>query len=336
MERPFQVLLLEKIDEAGVRLLEEIADIRWSSGTSQEILAKEIKDADAVIVRAFGSITAPIMDSAPRLKVIGKHGVGFDNIDIKAATERGIPVVYTPFANTDAVADHTMGLMIALAKRIAEADRALKQGGSWKLRYELIGTDVAGKTLGIIGLGRIGGAVARRAGGFGMRILAYDPYASEERAKGLGAELVDLDTLLRSSDFVSIHVPLTEETRGIIGRHELGIMKRGAFLINTSRGGIVDEGALLQALSSGHLAGAALDVLEKEPPEPGNPLIKMENVIVTPHMAAHTRETLRKMAITVAEDVVRILRGEKPLYPVNPEAFEGPRIRSFLRGLGRA
>jgi D-3-phosphoglycerate dehydrogenase len=336
MGKPFQVLLIEKIDEAGIQILEEVAEIRWSSGTTQEILAQEARDADAIIVRAFGSITATIMDASPRLKLIGKHGVGFDNIDIKAATERGIPVVYTPFANTDAVADHTMGLMIALAKRIAEADRALKHGASWGLRYELIGTDVAGKTLGIIGLGRIGGAVAKRAGGFGMRILAYDPYAPKERAIALGAELVDLDTLLRSSDFVSIHVPLTEETRGLVGRRELSLMKRGAFLINTSRGGIVDEEALLEALSSGHLAGAALDVLEKEPPEPENPLIKMENVIVTPHMAAHTKETLRKMAVTVAEDVVRVLRGERPLYLVNPEAFEGPRIRSFLRSLGKA
>lgn len=336
MESPFNVLLVEKIDEAGVRLLEAIAKVRWASGTSPEVLASESLDVDAIIVRAFGTITAAIMDGAPRLKVIAKHGAGVDNIDVEAATKRGIPVVYTPFANTDAVADHTIGLMLSVAKRIAEADRALKLGSGWGVRYELIGTDVAHKTLGIVGLGRIGGTVAKRARGFEMRVLAYDPYVSAEKAALMGAELVDLETLLRSSDFVTVHVPLTEETRRLIGRLELGLMKKGAFLINTSRGEVVDEAALVEALSKGRLSGAALDVLEREPAEPDNPLVRMDSVVVTPHMAAHTRETLRNMAVTVAEDVIRVLKGERPLYVVNPEALKDPRTQGPPRGLGRS
>jgi len=318
----FKVLLVEKIDDAGLKLLEGISEVKFASGTSEETLMEESRGVDAIVIRAMGRITAKVMGNAPRLKVVGRHGVGVDNIDVEAATRRGIPVVYTPEANAEAVADHTMGLIIALAKNIVQGNCALKFKGNWNFRYEQRGTDVYGKTLGIIGLGRIGRRVAKRARGFDMRVLVYDPYVNEDGASKVGVELVDLETLLGSSDFVTIHVPLTEETRKLLSEREFSLMKPGAFLVNTSRGGVVDERAIIRALSTGRLAGAGLDVFEKEPPDPENPLFKFGNVVVTPHMASHTVESLRKMAVEVAEGVVKVLKGETPTNIVNPEVLK--------------
>ncbi len=322
MPRQFKVLLVEKIDEAGLKLLEGVGEVKLASGASEETLMEESRDVDAIVIRALGMITAKIMDNAPRLKVVGRHGVGVDNIDVEAATRRGIPVVYTPEANAEAVADHTMGLIIALAKNIVQGSCALKFKGNWSFRYEQRGTDVYGKTLGIFGLGRIGRRVAKRAKGFDMKVLVYDPYVNKDTASRVGVKLVDLETLLRSSDFVTIHVPLTEETRKFLGEREFNLMMPGAFLVNTSRGGVVDERAMIEALSTGRLAGAGLDVFEKEPPDPENPLFKFDNVVVTPHMASHTVESLRKMALEVAKGVVKVLKGETPTNIVNPKVLK--------------
>lgn len=317
----FNVLLVEKIDEVGVDILRRVAKITVASAASEDVLVEEIRDMDAVIIRTVGKISAKVIESANKLKVIGRHGAGYDNVDVETATKYGIPVVYTPEANTESVADHTIGLMIAVAKKIPQAHLALTKNCDWFVRYKYIGTEIYGKTLGIIGLGRIGRAVARRAKGFKMKILAYDPLISEAAAKKLGVKLVDLETLLRNSDFVSLHVPLTKETQGLVGQKELEMMKDGAYLINTSRGEIINENAVYEALVEGKLAGAAFDVYTREPPDRENPLFKLDNVVATPHMAAHTQEALRRMAVDVASDVVRVLRGRKPKYIINPEVY---------------
>lgn len=316
------ILLVEEIDEAGLEILRNCGKVVFASGCSEDVLIKEIENVDAVIIRVMGKITQHVINAAKKLKVIGRHGAGLDNVDLKAATERGIPVVYTPEANVESVAEHTIGLMIAVAKKIPQAHYALKIKNDWSVRYKYIGTELSNKTLGLIGLGRIGRNVARLAKGFNMRVLYYDRVRMPDQEEELGVKYVDLDTLLESSDFLSIHVPLTKETYKMIGEHEIKKMKPGAFLINTSRGGIVDEAALYRALVSGKLAGAALDVYEKEPPDFKNPLFNLENVVFSPHMAAHTKEALRRMAVTVAEDVVAVLQGKHPRYVANPEVFE--------------
>jgi D-3-phosphoglycerate dehydrogenase len=322
MSKKFTALLVEKIDEAGMSILNKVAEVKFASSNSEKVLAEEVREVDALIIRVRGKVSKKVIKNARKLKVVGHHGAGLDNIDLQAATERGIPVVYTPDANTESVADHTIGLMIAVAKKIPQAHYALTRDKNWSIRYECIGTEIYKKTLGLIGLGRIGRSVVGRAKGFKMRVLAYDPYISEDVTKKLGVKLVDLKTLLSNSDFVSIHVPSTKETHKMIGKRELEIMKSKAFLINTSRGGVVDEVAVYKALIKGKLAGAAFDVYEKEPPDPNNPLFKLDNVVATPHMAAHTEEALRSMAITVARDTVKVLKGKRPKYVANPEIFK--------------
>ncbi|MEM3765535.1 MAG: hydroxyacid dehydrogenase [Candidatus Bathyarchaeia archaeon] len=322
MKNKFSILLVEEIDKAGMDILKKAANLKIASAVSEDILVKEIKDMDAVIIRAVGKISAKIIESANKLKVIGRHGAGYDNVDVETATRHKIPVIYTPQANTESVADHTIGLLIAVAKKIPQAHHALTKKGDWFVRYTYIGTEIYGKTLGLIGLGKIGRAVAKRAKGFRMRILAHDPFIPETVAQKLGVRLVDLNTLLKNSDFVSLHVPLTKETQGLISKEEIEAMKDGAYLVNTSRGELVDENAVYEALVKGKLAGAAFDVYAKEPPDPRNPLFKLGNVVATPHMAAHTKEALRRMAVNVASDVVRVLKGSKPKYVANPEVYK--------------
>ncbi|MEM3641064.1 MAG: hydroxyacid dehydrogenase [Candidatus Bathyarchaeia archaeon] len=321
MRSDFTVLLVEEIDEAGLKILMDNVKVVFASGYSEEVLLKETENVDAIIIRVMGKITRKIVENAKKLKVIGRHGAGLDNVDLKAITEHKIPLVYTPDANAESVADHTIGLMIAVAKKIPQAHYAVKFEKNWSVRYKYIGAEVYKKTLGLIGLGTIGRSVAKRAKGFDMRILYNSRTRKPDMEKELGVEYADLETLLKNSDFVSIHVPLTEKTYKMIGDREIGKMKDGSFLINTSRGGIVDEAALYRALVSGKLAGAALDVYEKEPPDFENPLFKLENVVLSPHMAAHTKEALRRMAVTVAEDVIAVLNGKRPKYLANPEVL---------------
>lgn len=284
---------------------------------------EDVKDADAILVRTT-PITREVLEAAPRLKVVGRHGVGVDNIDVAAATELGIPVVYAPGSNTLAVAEHAVMLMLALAKNVFSADRALRTEHNFASRFTIPSTELAGKTLGLIGFGKIGQAVAKRCGlGFEMRVIAYDPYLNAEAAKALDVTPASsVDEVLEQADVVSLHAPATPENYHLIGREQLQKMRPHALLINTARGPLVDEKALYEALKAGRIAGAGLDVFDPEPPEPSNPLFELPNVIVTPHMAAHTDESLRRMATWAAEGILQVLRGEYPTRIFNPEVWE--------------
>ncbi len=281
-----------------------------------------LKESDAVITVVQPQFTGAVMDQAPKLRVIGRPGIGVDNVDLAAATERGICVVNTPDAPTEPVAEKVIGWMIMLAHHLGQADRVTRVPG-WQGRSALLGNDLQGKTLGLIGTGRVGGRVAKICtDAFGMRVLAYDPYANAERVRSLGIELVpNLDVLLPVVDFLSVNCPLTQETRGMLGAQELRAMKPTAFLINSARAQVVGEQALVQSLQEGWIAGAALDVLAAEPPSPDHPLLKLENVILAPHIGSFTREAMLRMLKQAAEQVLMVLRGECPPNLVNPEAW---------------
>jgi len=270
-----------------------------------------IKDVDGIII-GIDDLNARIIKQAHNLKVISKYGVGVDNIDIKAATTQEIVVTNTPKANIDAVADLTFALMLALARRIPEADRETK-AGNWK---KFIGTSVWRKKLGVIGLGKIGRQVVKRARGFEMEILCYDIIQDEEFARQFGVRYVDLETLLKESDYITIHIPLNNATKGIIGYKELEMINENAFLINTSRGGIIDEKALYDALKNNKIKGAALDAYEKEPPE-NSPLVELENIIMTSHNGAYTKEAINNMGIQAAQNLIDVLEGREPENRIN-------------------
>jgi len=275
-------------------------------------LIEQVKDIDAIIIRANGKITARLMEAAPRLKVIGRHGVGVDAIDLAAAKARGIVVCNTPDANVESVAEQAVAFMLTLSKQILRADTALR-GGRWNVRYEYIGQELFRRTLGLVGMGRIGLRVAEICHyGFQMPVLYYDVVQYPQAEDKLGAEKVTLDALLRRADYISLHAPLLPSTKQMIGREQFSIMKKGAVLINTARGPILDEAALIEALKSGHLGGAGLDVYEVEPTPADNPLLQFENVVLSPHMAAHTDDALKAMSM-IAADVLRVLDGNEPL-----------------------
>ncbi|MCL5074242.1 MAG: hydroxyacid dehydrogenase [Chloroflexi bacterium] len=313
-----RVLLTEPIDPAGMAILAQTAETVFPNAREETALAEAISAVDAVIVR-LSRISGDLLRCGHCLKVVGKHGIGVDNIDVATATELGIWVVNTPLANIRSVAEYTWGLILGMVRRIPQAHHSL-QGGEWQPGH-FESRELAGKTLGIIGLGNIGFAVARLGRAFGMKLLVYDPYVSGERLRRVGAKVVDLRTLLQEAAVVTIHVPLTAETRGLLGEKELSWLSPASYLVNTARGGIVDEAALCRLLQSGHLAGAALDVFATEPLPADSPLHHAPNLILTPHIAAATREALQGMAVTVAEEVVRVLQGKRPRYPVN-EPFQ--------------
>ncbi|MBL7118442.1 phosphoglycerate dehydrogenase [Candidatus Bathyarchaeota archaeon] len=282
--------------------------------TSSEI-SEEITGCDAVLLgtQPFGSEQ---MDAAPHLEVISRLGVGYDNVDVPAATQRGIWVTITGTANSDSVADLAVGLMIAVARRITIADQNVRLG-RWRENGRLVGTSVHGKTIGIVGLGRIGSRVARRVKGFDMRVLYSDVQPKPGLEVALGLEAVPLDDLLARSDFVSLHVPLNEETHHLIGERELRLMRKSAYLINTSRGPVVDEKALEKALSENWISGAGLDVFYSEPINPDSPLLKHLNVVCTPHSGSSTKETYRAMGLIAARNIIRVLKGNPPIFPAN-------------------
>jgi len=304
----------------GLKILEEdMAEIKRSPYDrimTEEELTQSLKDADAVVLGA-DKCSRKVIESLKRVRVIGRHGVGVDNVDLDAATEKGIIVTYTPHANADAVADHTWALILALARKIIPADASTKTGG-WE-GPKFIGLELSSKTIGILGLGAIGQRVAKRAKGFDMNILYYDKRRNEAFEREIGVTYVDFERLLRESDIVSIHAALTSETRRMIGTRELRIMKKTALLINTARGEIINEKSLVQALREGWIAGAALDVFEREPPEQ---FLKVGNVVLTPHMSSYTVEALRRMDTMVAEDIVKVLTGRKPEHVANPKVYE--------------
>lgn len=276
-------------------------DVVKETKLSPEDLAKRIADADGVIVRSATTITPELMDLAPRLRVIGRAGVGVDNIDVKAATARGIVVMNAPDGNTITTAEHTIALLVSMARNVAQA-HGLLQSGTWD-KKRFVGIELHGKTLGVIGLGRIGRHVAKIARGFGMNICGYDPFVSEENARESGIIVDSLDNVLAQSDFITIHTPVTEETRGIIGKAAFAMMKDGVRVINCARGGLVNEEALLEAIESGKVAGAALDVFEHEPLKAGSPLLNNPKIITTPHLGASTKEAQEGVALIVAEQM---------------------------------
>jgi len=303
-----QVLVADHLSEEGVAILksEDGLKVDVKVGLSPKELAGLIKSYDGLIVRSSTKVTAEVIQQADRLKVIGRAGVGLDNVDVEAATKRGIIVMNVPAGNTISAAEHTMSLLLALARHVPQADAHLR-GGKWE-RAAFTGTELFGKTLGVVGLGKIGAEVAKRAQAFGMRLLAYDPFLSSERVQQLEVQVVGFDELLEASDFITLHVPLTSQTRHLIGPKELGKMRKGARLINCARGGIIDEAALHKAITQGHVAGAALDVFEQEPPG-DSPLLKLPQVVATPHLGAATEEAQLNVAVEVARQVADTLLG---------------------------
>jgi glyoxylate reductase len=313
------------IRDKGLHLVKEAcqADI-WPEELppSREVLLERVRGVDGLLCLLTDHIDAEVMDAAgPGLKVISNHAVGFDNIDVAAATERGIPVGNTPGILTDATADMAFALMMAAGRRVVEAEKFLR-AGKWKTWSPslLLGKDFAGATLGIIGFGRIGQAVAKRATGFDMRVLYYDPSASPQRPD-LNAVSTDLDTLLRESDFVSLHVPLTPETRKMVGADFLAKMKPDAVLVNTSRGGVVDQSALYETLKERRIFAAALDVTDPEPLPLDSPLLELDNCIIVPHIASASVQSRDMMAYLSAKNLIAGLNGEKLPHCVNPEVY---------------
>ncbi|HEX7100163.1 MAG TPA: phosphoglycerate dehydrogenase [Acidimicrobiia bacterium] len=309
-----RVVVAEKIAESGIETLRETCEVDLAVGVERSELMGRLADAEGLIVRSATQVDAEMIAAAPRLRVIGRAGIGVDNIDLAAATEAGIVVVNAPQANIISAAEHTLALMLAQARNIPRADSTLRSGVWERARFE--GVELHGKTLGIIGLGRIGSLVAQRARAFGMNILGHDPYVSQEHWRRLGVTMVDLDTLLSTADFITVHLPLTADTKGLLGKDALARLKPSARIINASRGGIIDEEALAEAIREGRIAGAALDVFSKEPLTQ-SPLFELDQVVVTPHLGASTAEAQDKAGSDVAEAVVRTLRGELVLSAVN-------------------
>ena len=309
-----KVLVADPIVPEGLELLRSRAQVDVKTGLSPSELVKIVGDYDVLLVRSETEVTAEVIGAGKSLQVIGRAGVGVDNIDVDEATRRGIAVVNAPSGNTLAAAEHTVALMLALARNIPQAYQSMKEG-HWN-RSAFVGIEVRNRTLGCVGLGKVGSEVAQRVRGLGMRVLAHDPFVAPDHVRVLGVELVEFDRLLADADFVTVHVPLTESTRHIIGRREFSLMKPGVWVINTARGGLIDEDALLDALNDGKVAGAALDVFSQEPPQDG-PLIKHPRVIVTPHLGASTEEAQREVAIEVSEQVLDVLDGKPARNSVN-------------------
>jgi D-3-phosphoglycerate dehydrogenase / 2-oxoglutarate reductase len=310
-----KVLITEKLAESAVELLREEFEVDVLLGLSPEELLERIGDYDGLIVRSATKVTAEVIERAENLEAIGRAGIGVDNIDVEAATKRGILVANAPASNTVAAAEHTLALMLAAARRIPAADTSLR-GGEWN-RSAFKGVEVSEKTLGLVGLGHVGTIVARGAVGMGMRVLAYDPYVSEDRMRSMNVESAEsLDEIFEHSDFVSLHVPRTQQTAGMVDAGALEKMKPTAYLINVARGGIVDETALYNALKEGTIAGAALDVFQEEPTT-DSPLFALPNVVVTPHLGASTAEAQDRAGVTAAEQVASALRGAVPMHAIN-------------------
>lgn len=315
-EHEFNVFLVEPLAEEFEGVLRQNANLRRFSSLKEEDLVHEVTEADAIVIRAKGRITRAVIEAAPRLQVIGRHGVGVDHIDLNAAKERNIVVVNTPYANFWSTAEFTVGLMFAVTRNVVRGDTLVRQEQPWALADKLVGCELRGKSLGIVGMGRIGQAVASICGrAFHMPILYYD-YKNRiwNAPDDIQARLCSLDELLSSADIVTIHVPSFPETQYLINADSLSRLKPTAFIINTSRGNIIDEKALIACLEKKQLAGAGLDVMEVEPLV-GSRLQQMHNVVLTPHIASYTRESFNNMG-EIVYDVLRVLRGEEPTYRV--------------------
>ncbi|MBU4454561.1 MAG: phosphoglycerate dehydrogenase [Euryarchaeota archaeon] len=301
-----KVLVSDPIADQGIEILKNDVDVDIATGLEPSDLIKRIGNYEALIVRSETQVTKEVINAGKKLKIIGRAGVGVDNIDVNAATERGIIVVNAPEGNTISAAEHTIAMMMSMSRNIPQANASLKSK-KWD-RKKFMGVEVRGKMLGVVGLGRIGSEVAKRALGMEMIILAYDPFISAERAKDLGVELTTVEDIVRRADYITVHTPLTKETKDLISTKEFAIMKRGVRLINCARGGIINEEALAKAVKDGIVGGAAIDVFTKEPPFE-NPLIELDQVIMTPHLGASTEEAQINVAVTVAEQIVNALKG---------------------------
>lgn len=334
MPKP-KVYVTRELPERGLKTIKERFDAEvWPeyAPPPKKTIIEKAKDVDALATLLSDKIDAEVFDAAPKLKMIAQLAVGFDNVDVQEATKRGIYVSNTPEVLTDTTADFAWTLLMALARRVVEADKYVRMG-KWKVGWHpamLQGRDVYGATMGIVGAGRIGYAVAKRATGFSMKILFYDVIPRPEMEKDFGAKKVDLDELLRQSDFVSVHVPLMKETHHLINAEKLRLMKKSAYLINNSRGPVVDEKALYEALNEGRIAGAGLDVFEQEPTSLANPLLKLDNVVVAPHISSASYETRSKMAEMVADNLIAFFEGKKPPNLINPDVLKvRPLTRQF-------
>ena len=324
-----RILVTEEIADTGLQALRDAGhevDVRL--GLSPDELLEAIPGAAALIIRSATKVTAPVIEASDGLVVVGRAGIGLDNVDVAAATKRGVMVVNAPQSNILSAAEHTMALLLALARNVPQAHAALKQGKWERSKWE--GVELHGKVLGVVGLGRIGALVAQRASAFGMRLVAYDPFVSPERARQMGIDLLTLEDLVRQADFIVIHLPKTPETIGLFGKELLAQLKPDARIVNTARGGIVDEDALAEAVREGRLAGAALDVFVEEPVTE-SPLFELDSVVVTPHLGASTREAQDKAGITIAEQVQLALAGDFVPFAVNVAASEASEtVRPFL------
>jgi D-3-phosphoglycerate dehydrogenase / 2-oxoglutarate reductase len=324
-----RVLVTEPLAERGLSLLREEFQVDVRPELAGGTLTEAIVPYDALVIRSQTRVDAAVLAAGAKLKVVARAGIGLDNVDVDEATRRGVMVVNAPQSNVLSAAEHTMALILALSRNLPQAHAALTSGVWDRERFQ--GVELHGKTLGIIGLGRVGTMVAQRALAFGMRIIAYDPYVSRQRARQVAVEMVpDLTALLVQADFITVHLPFTAETEGLIGERELGLMKEGARIVNTARGGIVQEKALVKSLEEGRLAGVALDVFDEEPVTE-HPLFGRENVVVTPHLGAATQEAQDKAGTAIAEMVRLALRGEFVPYAVNvPVGEVAEAVRGFL------
>lgn len=323
-----KILVADKVSGAGVEILKEAGlEVDVKTGLSEDELVGIAGNYDGIVVRSATKITKRVMDAAEKLRVIGRAGVGVDNIDVPAATAKGVVVMNTPLGNTTSAAEHSLALMMSMARHVPAADASMKSG-RWE-KKSFTGTELAGKTLGIIGLGKIGRIVARVARAIGMRVVAHDPYLSPKRAEDLGVETAALAEALEQADFVTIHVPLNDATRGMIGREELARMKPTARLVNCARGGVVDEEALAGALESGKIAGAAFDVYSTEPLPEESPLRGLPSLILTPHLGASTAEAQEKVAEDLARQFVDFFASGKITNPLNLAVTMEPRLVPF-------
>lgn len=315
MEKQFNVLLYETMHAAGTDLLAEKCNIIYAESLEEEYLLEKVKGMDALIIRANGAITRKIIEADPSLKVIGRHGVGLDAIDLVAARSAGVKVVYTPVANMVSVAEHFMALTLNLAKRLQSADAELRKG-NWQARHTLKPIELNGKKLGVCGFGKIGQQIARMCNkGLNMEVLYHDVVEWTEVENELGAKKVDIEQLFRESDVISINLPLLDATKQSINQSLLKLMKPTALLVNMARGPIWNEKDVYEALKNGQIAGVASDVYEKEPARPDNPLFSLDTFLGSPHMSAHSEEAMIKMSL-VAEDVLKVLEGKAPQFPV--------------------
>lgn len=320
-----KVLVSDKLSSQGVELLKKVAHVDIKTGLDEREIIKIIPEYDALLVRSQTKVTAKIINAADKLKIIGRAGVGVDNIDLQAATQKGIIVVNSPEGNTIAAAEHSLALLMSMSRNIPQAYESIKQG-RWE-RTKFTGVECYGKTIGIIGLGKIGRCMANYANSLGMKVFGYDPYVSKAYAEKIGVELKDLDNILKTADYLTFHIPKTKDTFHMIDREKFKIMKTGVKIVNCARGGIIDEDALFEAVEMGKVAKAAVDVFEEEPINPNHKFLKSENIILTPHLGASTIEAQENVAIDVAEQVAAYFKGEQPRAAVNipslrPEIME--------------